>query len=63
MDPAGLKEKFGDRITFWGGCVDTKRTLPFSTAEEVRREVRERIRYFGHGGVSFSTRSITSRLW
>jgi hypothetical protein len=33
MDPAGLNEKFGDRITFWGGGVDTKRTLPFGTAD------------------------------
>jgi len=50
MDLAGLKEKFGDRSTFWGGCVDTKRSLPFSAAEDVRQEVRERIRFFGQGG-------------
>ncbi len=50
MDPAELKKKFGDRITFWGGGVDTQRTLPFGTPEEVRREVRERLRIFGSGG-------------
>jgi len=50
MDPVVLKKKFGDRITFWGGGVDTQRSLPFGTAEEVRREVRERIRAFGRGG-------------
>ena len=37
-------------ITFWGGGVDTQHTLPFGTTEEVRREVRERIRFFGRGG-------------
>lgn len=50
MDPCELKKKFGDRITFWGGGVDTQRTLPFGTAEDVRREVRERLRAFGPGG-------------
>src|SRR5690606_21727459 len=28
MDPATLKARFGDRITFWGGGVDTQHTLP-----------------------------------
>jgi hypothetical protein len=50
MDPAQLKMRFGDRITFWGGGVDTQHTLPFGTAEEVRKEVRERIEIFGPGG-------------
>jgi hypothetical protein len=50
MDPAQLKEKFGQRITFWGGGVDTQRTLPFGTPDQVRQEVRERIKIFGPGG-------------
>jgi uroporphyrinogen-III decarboxylase len=50
MDPAVLKQRFGQQITFWGGGVDTQRTLPFGTADEVRAEVRERIRIFGPGG-------------
>ena len=50
MDPVGLKRDFGDRLTFWGGGVDTQRTLPFGTPEEVRKEVRERIKVFGPGG-------------
>ncbi len=50
MDPADLKARFGDRIVFWGGGVDTQRTLPFGTPEEVRREVAERIRVLAPGG-------------
>jgi len=50
MDPEGLKDRFGDRITFWGGGVDTQHTLPFGTPQEVRDEVRERLRIFGTGG-------------
>jgi hypothetical protein len=50
MDPQDLKDMFGERITFWGGGVDTQRTLPFGTPDEVRREVRERIERFGPGG-------------
>jgi uroporphyrinogen-III decarboxylase len=50
MDPMALKRKFGDRITFWGGGVDTQKTLPFGTPDEVRKEVRERLRAFGPGG-------------
>jgi hypothetical protein len=50
MDPAWLKREFGDRIVFWGGGVDTQRTLPFGTPEEVAAEVRERIRIFAPGG-------------
>lgn len=50
MDPKTLKSRFGDRIAFWGGGVDTQRTLPFGTPEEVRAEVAERIRAFGPGG-------------
>ncbi|NLA57781.1 MAG: methyltransferase [Firmicutes bacterium] len=50
MDPETLKERFGDKITFWGGGVDTQKTLPFGTPEDVRKEVAERIRVFGKGG-------------
>lgn len=56
MDPVGLKRDFGDRITFWGGGVDTQRTLPFGTPGEVRNEVQERIKAFGpRGGFIFNT--------
>ena len=50
MDPVELKKTFGDVLTFWGGGIDTQRTLPFGTPTQVREEVRERIRIFGSGG-------------
>ena len=50
MEAKALKEQFGDRIVFWGGGVDTQRTLPFGTPGDVRREVRERIAIFSPGG-------------
>jgi hypothetical protein len=50
MNPFDLKKKFGGRITFWGGGVDTQSTLPFGSPYEVRDEVRERIRALGPGG-------------
>jgi len=50
MDPKRLKSEFGSAIVFWGGGVDTQKTLPFGTAEEVRRQVLERCEIFGQGG-------------
>ena len=46
MDAQLLSEKYGDRIVFWGGGVDTQQTLPFGTADEVRRQVAERVKIF-----------------
>ncbi len=50
MDPRALKKQYGNRLVFWGGGVDTQRTLPFGTPDEVYREVRERIEIFAEGG-------------
>jgi hypothetical protein len=50
MDSSVLKERFGGQITFWGGGVDTQQTLPFGTPEQIRAEVKDRIRIFGSGG-------------
>ena len=56
MDAATLKRTFGNRLTFWGGGVDTQHTLPFGTPDDVRREVRDRLRTFGpRGGFVFNT--------
>ena len=50
MDPQKLKLKYGNKITFWGGGVDTQHILPYSPlarsrlslprAASVRRERR-----------------------
>ena len=37
-------------MVFWGGGVDTQKTLPFGSPREVYDEVRERIRIFNAGG-------------
>ena len=56
MAPEELKKEFGERVTFWGGGVDTQRTLPFGTPEEVRQEVCSRLKIFGKsGGYVFNT--------
>jgi hypothetical protein len=50
MDPAALKATYGDRITFWGGGIETQTVLPFGTPEDVRSMVQERLQAFGPGG-------------
>jgi uroporphyrinogen decarboxylase len=49
MEPERLKREYGQHITFWG-AVNTQHTLPFGTPNEVRCEVRERVRVLGRGG-------------
>ncbi|MCZ7574160.1 MAG: hypothetical protein M5U01_36890 [Ardenticatenaceae bacterium] len=50
MDPMELKRRFGKNITFWGGGVDTHRVLPLGTPEQVREDVRRRVKIFAPGG-------------
>jgi hypothetical protein len=50
MDPQLLKDRYGERLTFWGGGVDTQKTLPFGTPDQVRAEVLERCKVFAPGG-------------
>lgn len=50
MNGKELKEKWGDKFVFWGGGVDTQRTLPFGSPEDVYREVSERLELFSRGG-------------
>jgi uroporphyrinogen decarboxylase len=50
MNSETLKGNWGHRLCFHGG-VSVQSTLPFGSVEDVRREVRERIRVLGeHGG-------------
>lgn len=48
-DPEGLKRDFGRDLAFYG-AINTQNTLPSGSPEDVRREVRERIRILGAGG-------------
>jgi uroporphyrinogen decarboxylase len=50
MDPAALKQQYGDRLAFWG-TIGTQTTMPHGTPEEVRRVVRERIATCGPEGL------------
>ena len=45
-----LKRAYGKDIVFWGGGVDTQKTLPFGTPEQVREEVKRRVGTFAEGG-------------
>jgi len=48
-DTARLKKEFGKRLSFCG-AIDTRNVLPHGTTDEVRAEVRRRIRDLAPGG-------------
>lgn len=48
-DTARLKREFGSRLSFCG-AIDTQAVLPNGTPDDVRREVRRRIKDLGPGG-------------
>jgi hypothetical protein len=50
MDPVTLKRRFGDRLVFWGGGVDSQGVLPFGTEQEVAGEVEGNLEVLGEGG-------------
>ena len=49
MDPAKLKEQYGDRLSF-DGTIGIQTTMPFGTTDDVRREVKHMIETVGKGG-------------
>lgn len=49
MDPAVLKETYGERLCFEGG-ISVQKTLPFGTTDEVRQETLDRIAVLGEDG-------------
>ncbi|MCK9413432.1 MAG: hypothetical protein M0Q53_14120 [Prolixibacteraceae bacterium] len=56
MDSKHLKEKYGDRLVFWGGGVDTQKVLAFGTPGDVRKQVNEQCNILGkNGGFVFNT--------
>jgi uroporphyrinogen-III decarboxylase len=50
MEAEDLKRQFGKDMVFWGGGVDTQKTLAFGTPQQVYAEVRQRIDIFNKGG-------------
>jgi uroporphyrinogen decarboxylase len=48
-DTARLKREFGTRLSFCGG-IDTLKVMPHGTPDEVRQEVRRRIKDLAPGG-------------
>jgi len=48
-EPHVLKSEYGRFITFYGG-INSQETLPHGTPEQVREEVRDRIRVLGKDG-------------
>lgn len=49
MDSAILGPEFGTRLSFWGG-IDTQQVLPYRTTDEVKAEVRQRLKDLAPGG-------------
>ena len=50
MSMETLKNEFGKDIVFWGGGIDTQKTLPYGTPEEVRAEVLKVCEVFSRDG-------------
>lgn len=50
MDSKVLKKEFGDKITFWGGGVDTQNVLGFGTPAQVESQVLQQCEILGDGG-------------
>lgn len=56
MDPLKLKKVYGDKLTFWGGGIDTQNTLPYGNPQQVKEEVLRHCEIFGKdGGFVFNT--------
>jgi len=49
MDPTKIKERYGDRLAFFG-TIGIQTTMPHGTPEDVRKEVKTRIETVGRGG-------------
>ncbi len=49
MNPAALKKKYGDELSFWG-CVGTQSVMPWGKPKDVREAVKKTIQTVGEGG-------------
>ncbi|MCX6303003.1 MAG: methyltransferase [Bacteroidia bacterium] len=56
MDSLQLKQKYNERLVFWGGGVDTQKVLAFGKPEDVKKQVKEQCEILGKdGGFVFNT--------
>lgn len=56
MDPKLLKKKYGDKLVFWGGGVDTQGVFAFGTPAEVKEQVKTQCSILNeNGGFVFNT--------
>ena len=56
MDPRKLKEKYGDKLVFWGGGVDTQGAFAFGTPAQVKEQVKSQCDILNqNGGFVFNT--------
>jgi len=56
MDPKVLKKRFGERIVFWGGGVDTQGVFAFGTPQQVKEQVKRQVSILNeNGGFVFNT--------
>jgi uroporphyrinogen decarboxylase len=49
MDVYEMKNKYGDKLTFWGG-LSTQKTLPYGTPDDVKKEAKRLMQEIGAGG-------------
>ena len=50
MDQSDLKASFGDRLSFWGGGIDSQHVLPQADPATIRDHVRRNVETFKPGG-------------
>jgi Uroporphyrinogen decarboxylase (URO-D) len=56
MDPVLLKKKYGDKLVFWGGGVDTQGAFAFGTPAQVKEQVKKQCGILNNnGGFVFNT--------
>ena len=50
MDPVILKKKYGHKLVFWGGGVDTQGVFAFGTPAQVKDQVKKQCDILNNGG-------------
>jgi len=50
MNVRELKQNYGKDIVFWGGVIDTQKTLPYGSPDQIKDEVKRNIETLAPGG-------------